>query len=172
MHLRQLCSCLWPPRRSFFSFLMLFDEFSALYLLFVTFILYFQDGSAASVQVDMQIEAAARLKSTLSDLPALEISRNISCGAPQPIFQNESRGPTSNRRRSTFLNFLHIHCHQLRLCHWPPCRSLSSFSTHSEHFNCISVRSYYTLRRVLQPVSKWTSRSKPFSRVLPYTRLA
>ena len=49
-------------------------------------ILYCQDGSAASVQVDMQIEAAARLKSTFSDLPALEISRSISFGAPPPIF--------------------------------------------------------------------------------------
>ena len=85
-YFRQLCSCLWPPRRSFLSFLMLFDEFSPLYLLFVTFILYCQDGSAASVQVDMQIEAAARLKSTLSDLTALEISRNLSFGAPPPIF--------------------------------------------------------------------------------------
>ena len=35
--------------------------------------------------VDMQIESAARLKSTLSDLSALEISRNISFGAPPPI---------------------------------------------------------------------------------------
>ena len=85
-YFRQLCSCLWPPHRSFFSFLMFFDEFSALYSLFVTFILYCQDGCAASVQVDMQIEAAARLKSTLFALSALEISRNISFGAPPPIF--------------------------------------------------------------------------------------
>ena len=68
------------------TFVLYLDEFSALYLLFVTFILYCQDGSAASVQVDMQIEAAARLKSTLSDLSALEISRNISFGPPPPIF--------------------------------------------------------------------------------------
>ena len=67
-------------------FFQLFDAFSALSLLFVTFIACFQDGSAASVQVDMQIEAAARLKSMLSDLSALEISRGISFGAPPPIF--------------------------------------------------------------------------------------
>ena len=74
------------PASLFFSFLMFFDEFSALYSLFVTFILYCQDGCAASVQVDMQIEAAARLKSTLSNLPALEISRNVSLGPSPPIF--------------------------------------------------------------------------------------
>ena len=67
-------------------FVQLFDAISALYLLFVTFILYIQDGSAASDSVDMQIEAAARLKSTLSDLAVLEILRNISFGAPPPIF--------------------------------------------------------------------------------------
>ena len=49
----------------------------------------FRYGSASSVQVDMQIEAAARLKSTLFDLSALEISRNISFGAPPPIFRSE-----------------------------------------------------------------------------------
>ena len=63
-------------------FVQLFDAFSAFSLLFVTFILYIQDGSAASDSVDMQIEAAARMKNTHSDLPALEISRNISFGAP------------------------------------------------------------------------------------------
>ena len=67
-------------------FVQLFDAFSVLSLLFVTFIPCLQDGPAASVQVDMQIEAAARLKSTLFDLSALEISRNISFGAPPPIF--------------------------------------------------------------------------------------
>ena len=70
---------------------MFFDEFSALYSLFVMFILYCQDGCAASVQVDMQIEAAARLKSTLSDLSALEISRNVSFGPPRPYFPNDFR---------------------------------------------------------------------------------
>ena len=53
-------------------------------LLFGPFLLYVQEGSAASVQVDMQIEAAARLKSTVSDLPDLDISRNISFGPPRP----------------------------------------------------------------------------------------
>ena len=67
-------------------FVQLFDAFSALSSLFVTLIPCFQDGSAASLQVDMQIEAAARLKNTLSDLPALEISRSISFGAPPHIF--------------------------------------------------------------------------------------
>ena len=64
----------------------LFDAFLAFSLLFGSFLLYVQEGSAASIQVDMQIEAAARLKSTVSDLPALEISRNISFGAPPRIF--------------------------------------------------------------------------------------
>ena len=64
----------------------LFDAFLAFSLLFGSFLLYVQEGSAASIQVDMQIEAAARLKSTLSDLPELDISRNISFGAPPPIF--------------------------------------------------------------------------------------
>ena len=61
----------------------LFDAFLAFSLLFGSFLLYVQEGSAASIQVDMQIEAAARLKSTVSDLPALEISRNISFGPPR-----------------------------------------------------------------------------------------
>ena len=52
----------------------LFDAFLAFSLLFGSFLLYVQEGSAASIQVDMQIEAAARLKSTVSDLPALEIT--------------------------------------------------------------------------------------------------
>ena len=64
----------------------LFDAFLAFSLLFGSFLLYVQEGSAASIQVDMQIEAAARLKSTLSDLPDLDISRNISFGAPPRIF--------------------------------------------------------------------------------------
>ena len=59
-----------------------------IYLLFGSFPLYVQEGSAASIQVDMQIEAAARLKSTVSDLPALEISRNISFGPPAHISTN------------------------------------------------------------------------------------
>ena len=63
----------------------LFDAFLAFYLLFGSFLLYVQEGSAASIQVDMQIEAAVRLKNTLSDLPDLDISRNISFGAPPPI---------------------------------------------------------------------------------------
>ena len=61
----------------------LFDAFLAFSLLFGSFLLYVQEGSAASIQGDMQIEAAARLKSTLSDLPDLDISRNISFGAPR-----------------------------------------------------------------------------------------
>ena len=64
----------------------LFDAFLAFSLLFGSFLLYVQEGSAASIQVDMQIEAAARLKSTVSDLPALEISRNISFGPPRAYF--------------------------------------------------------------------------------------
>ena len=64
----------------------LFDAFLAFSLLFGSFLLYVQEGSAASIQVDMQIEAAARLKSTVCDLPAFEISRNISFGAPPRIF--------------------------------------------------------------------------------------
>ena len=64
----------------------LFDAFLAFSLLFGSFLLYLQEGSAASIQVDMQIEAAARLKSTVSDLAALEISRNISFGAPRAYF--------------------------------------------------------------------------------------
>ena len=67
----------------------LFDAFLAFSLLFGSFLLYVQEGSAASIQVDMQIEAAARLKSTVSDLPALEISRNISFGAPPRIFHRK-----------------------------------------------------------------------------------
>ena len=65
----------------------LFDAFLAFSLLFGSFLLYVQEGSAASIQVDMQIEAAARLKSTVSDLPALEISRNISFGPPAHIYK-------------------------------------------------------------------------------------
>ena len=61
------------------------NSFGAPPPIFVTFIPWLQDGPAASVQVDMQIEAAARLKSTLFDLSALEISRNISFGPPPPI---------------------------------------------------------------------------------------
>ena len=68
----------------------LFDAFLAFSLLFGSFLLYVQEGSAASIQGDMQIEAAARLKSTLSDLPDLDISRNISFGAPPPIFPTSS----------------------------------------------------------------------------------
>ena len=68
----------------------LFDAFLAFSLLFGSFLLYVQEGSAASIQVDMQIEAAARLKSTVSDLPALEISRNISFGAPRAYFEGEA----------------------------------------------------------------------------------
>ena len=64
----------------------LFDAFLAFSLLFGSFLLYVQEGSAASIQVDMQIEAAARLKSTVSDLPDLDMSRNISFGAPPRIF--------------------------------------------------------------------------------------
>ena len=69
----------------------LFDAFLAFSLLFGSFLLYVQEGSAASIQVDMQIEAAARLKSTVSDLPALEISRNISFGAPRAYFFSTNR---------------------------------------------------------------------------------
>ena len=65
-------------------FVQLFDAFVAFSLLFGSFLLYVQEGSAASV--DMQIEAAAHLKSTVSDLPAFEISRTISSGPPPPIF--------------------------------------------------------------------------------------
>ena len=64
----------------------LFDAFLAFSLLFGSFLLYVQEGSAASIQGDMQIEAAARLKSTLSDLPDLDISRNISFGPPRAYF--------------------------------------------------------------------------------------
>ena len=67
-------------------FVQLFDVFLAFSLLFGSFLLYVQEGSAAAVQVDMQIEAAARLKSTLSDLPDFDISRNISFGPPPPIY--------------------------------------------------------------------------------------
>ena len=74
----------------------LFDAFLAFSLLFGSFLLYVQEGSAASIQVDMQIEAAARLKSTVSDLPALEISRNISFGAPPRIF-------STNRQMVAFI---------------------------------------------------------------------
>ena len=82
-HLRQLCSCLWPPCRTFSSFSTHSEHF--LYF-FGSFLLYVQAVSAASIQVEIQIEAAARLKSTLSDVPALEISRSVSFGAPPPIF--------------------------------------------------------------------------------------
>ena len=63
----------------------LFDAFLAFSLFFDSFLLYVQEGSAVSIQGDMQIEAAVRLKNTLSDLPDLDISRNISFGPP-PIF--------------------------------------------------------------------------------------
>ena len=69
----------------------LFDAFLAFSLLFGSFLLYVQEGSAASIQGDMQIEAAARLKSTLSDLPDLDVSRNISFGAPPHIFKAFSK---------------------------------------------------------------------------------
>ena len=68
----------------------LFDAFLAFSLLFGSFLLYVQEGSAASIQGDMQIEAAARLKSTLSDLPDLDISRNISFGAPRAYLCHKS----------------------------------------------------------------------------------
>ena len=64
----------------------LFDAFLAFSLLFGSFLLYVQEGSAVSIQGDMQIEVAVRLKNTLSDLPDLDISRNISFGAPPRIF--------------------------------------------------------------------------------------
>ena len=70
----------------------LFDAFLAFSLLFGSFLLYVQEGSAASIQGDMQIEAAARLKSTLSDLPDLDISRNISFGPPRPYFRTGAVG--------------------------------------------------------------------------------
>ena len=66
----------------------LFDAFLAFSLLFGSFLLYVQEGSAASIQGDMQIEAAVRLKNTLSDLPDLDISRNISFGAPLTYLLN------------------------------------------------------------------------------------
>ena len=44
----------------------------------------------------MQIEAAARLKSTLSDLSALEISRSISFGAPPAHISNWRSTPLFN----------------------------------------------------------------------------
>ena len=69
----------------------LFDAFLAFSLLFGSFLLYVQEGSAASIQVDMQIEAAARLKSTLSDLPDLDMSRNISFGPPRAYFPQIDR---------------------------------------------------------------------------------
>ena len=66
----------------------LFDAFLAFSLLFGSFLLYLQEGSAASIQGDMQIEAAAHLKSTVSDFPDLDISRNISFGAPRAYSTN------------------------------------------------------------------------------------
>ena len=69
----------------------LFDAFLAFSLLFGSFLLYVQEGSAVSIQGDMQIEAAVRLKNTLSDLPDLDISRNISFGAPPRIFLDPFR---------------------------------------------------------------------------------
>ena len=70
----------------------LFDAFLAFSLLFGSFLLYLQEGSAASIQGDMQVEAAARLKSTLSDLPDLDSSRNISFGAPLTYFHKSTDG--------------------------------------------------------------------------------
>ena len=81
----------------------LFDAFLAFSLLFGSFLLYVQEGSAASIQVDMQIEAAARLKSTVSDLPALEISRNISFGAPRAYFLHKSTDGGSYFSQTTFV---------------------------------------------------------------------
>ena len=91
----------------------LFDAFLAFSLLFGSFLLYVQEGSAASVQVDMQIEAAARLKSTVSDLPALEISRNISFGAPRAYIDFLKRKirtfAACNHVRMMNLRFLYLY---------------------------------------------------------------
>jgi len=81
----------------------LFDAFLAFSLLFGSFLLYVQEGSAASIQVDMQIEAAARLKSTLSDLPDLDVSRNISFGAPLTYFVIQSCFPMNHFYHSTII---------------------------------------------------------------------
>ena len=77
----------------------LFDAFLAFSLLFGSFLLYVQEGSAASIQVDMQIEAAARLKSTVSDLPALEIFLYID----MPFFSKSATEQHGSNSRRVFL---------------------------------------------------------------------
>ena len=73
------------------------------------------------------------------------------------------REPWALKQSTRFAVFVisENHLRQLCSCLWPPCRSFSSVSTHSEHFRYFSIRSSCTSRRSLQPGFKWTCRSKP-----------
>ena len=85
-YLRQLCTCLWPPRRALCSF----STHSVHFLdcsvrSYGTFRTALQPEQIEAVQTRATTHAA-RLKGTLSNLPAVELSRNISFGTPRPYF--------------------------------------------------------------------------------------
>ena len=99
-YLRQLCTCLWPPRRSLFSF-----STQSLHFLDCSVRSY---GPFRTALQPEQIEAvqtratthAARLKGTLSNLPAVELSTNNSFGAPPPIFLQRSTTKSVRKRKN------------------------------------------------------------------------
>ena len=88
LHLRQLCTCLWPPRRALCSF----STHSVHFLdcsvrSYGTFRTALQPEQIEAVQTRATTHAA-RLKGTLSNLPAVELSTNNSFGAPPHIFSD------------------------------------------------------------------------------------
>ena len=87
----QLCFCIWPPR------VALLDAFSAFSSFFGSF--FFSGVLEASVYADMDIETS-RLRSALAYLPAFEISKMFSFGAPPPIFRTILRSAMESAMRS------------------------------------------------------------------------